>query len=594
MKGEDARARLDEFRIRVHGDGAPRWPGKDEGHVQSVKGGSLVAINRSSEISQARNELLDFTVIAETLQQVSNEIAPDRLIRLLMKAASQYAGSERAVLIMYERKDARVVAEAISRPGRVEVNFRDERSSDGDLPGYAVELTRLMTESTVREDVFSPNGHSPDDYIWQNRSGSMLGLPLMSKGKLIALLVLEDRNKSNPLVPECLVVLKLLASQAAMSFENMRLTQELHEREAQIRRLVDANIIGIAIWTDDGQIAEANDAFMKIIGYSREDIQSGRIRWADLTPPELREDDQQLMDELKAKGSVQPYEREYRRRDGTHIPVLISCTSLDGAEHKTVAFVIDMTERKRSEAMLRALRTELEHASRVMTIGELGASIAHETNQPLTAIVTNASALLRWLDATPPNLVRAHETAEWIVRDGEWAADVVRGLKALSQVTLIDKKPVDLNQCVEEILPLIQGDLRNGAISLTIQPAQGLKQVLGDRVQLQQVICNLIKNSIDSMAAVQNRPRELLIATYNLHRESVGVLVRDTGMAVAPDKLDYIFDRFYSTKAEGFGIGLSISRSIIENHGGQLWATINKDVGMTFEFTIRAYKPEYS
>src|SRR6185312_4987120 len=142
----------------------------------------------------------------------------------------------------------------------------------------------------------------------------------------------------------------------------------------------------------------------------RDDIRSGQIRWTDLTPAESQEDDKRLADELIAKGSVPPYEREYQRRDGSHVAVLISCTSLAGTHHKTIAFVVDMTERKRSEAMLRALQDELDHATRVMTIGELGASIAHETNQPLTAIVTNAAALLRWLEASPPNLARAHET----------------------------------------------------------------------------------------------------------------------------------------------------------------------------------------
>lgn len=588
MKQRDVHTRPDDFRGQVPDDGAPRRPEEDECVSSPIQRDSTVSAGLSNTLS----ELLDFTVIADMLNRVSGEVLPGHLIRSLMQSAIQIAGAERGVLIMYESKEARIVSEAIYQSGRLEIIVHSEGSPSEDLPDYAVELTRQVTESTFRENAFHPSNLFPDDYIWQNRSGSVLGLPLISRGKLIALLFLENRHTPNALLPERLSVLKLLASQAAMSLQNIHLSQELHEREAQVRRLLNANIIGIAIWTHDGCIVEANDVFVQITGYSRNEIQSGEIRWTELTSPEWREDDKRLSEELKEKGSVGPYEREYRRKDGSHIAVLISCTSLDETDDKTVAFIIDMTERKRSEAMLRSLQAELDHAMRVMTIGELGASIAHETNQPLTAIVTNASALLRWLETSPPNLARAHETAEWIVRDGEWAADVIKGLKALSRMALDEMEPVDLNTSIEEILPLIQDEIRHRAIALTIQPTPGLMQVLGDRVQLQQVICNLIKNSIDSMATVHGRPRELLIATYNLHGDSVGVLVRDTGMGVEPDKLDYIFDRFYSTKAEGFGIGLSISRSIIQNHHGQLWATINQDVGMTFEFTIPAYKPE--
>jgi len=573
----------------VHEEGIPRQLGDREDQSPQV---GQASSETATELFPAQGEHLDFTGLVEMLHHFSTESVPDQLIRSLMLTAIQYAGSQRAVLVMYTSDEARTVSEAISESGNIQVFLNNNDSSDWAPPDYAVELARRIAESTVREDIFRPISLFPDDYIWHNQSGSVLGLPLISRGNLIALLSLENRQTTTPLAPQRLAVLKLLASQAAMSLENMHLLQELNEQEAQVRSLVDTNIIGIAIWEDDGHIVEANDAFVQIIGYSRDDIRSGQIRWTDLTPAESQEDDKRLADELIAKGSVPPYEREYQRRDGSHVAVLISCTSLAGTHHKTIAFVVDMTERKRSEAMLRALQDELDHATRVMTIGELGASIAHETNQPLTAIVTNAAALLRWLEAFPPNLARAHETAEWIVRDGEWAAEVVKGLKALSRMALEDKHPIGLNDCIEEILPLIQGEIRRHAITLTIQPADGLMPVLGDRVQLQQVICNLIKNSIDSMRSVRNRPRELLIATSNLHGDSVGVLVRDTGHGVEPDKLDYIFDRFYSTKAEGFGIGLSISRSIIQNHHGQLWATINQDVGMTFEFTLPAYEPE--
>lgn len=234
---------------------------------------------------------------------------------------------------------------------------------------------------------------------------------------------------------------------------------------------------------------------------------------------------------------------------------------------------------------------ELDHTVGLIATGELGPSIAHETIQPLTAIVTNATALLQWLDTVPPNLAKARETAEWILRDGEWAADVVRGLRALSGNTPGRRELVDVNQSLEEILPIVQGEVQHRAISLVMRLAPGLPPVRGDRVQLQQVTFNLVRNSINAMAAVDDRPRELLISTYAPDEETVGVLVRDTGGGAHTDRLGYVSDRASSMKFDGMVIGLSISRRIIHNHGGEMWANINPDFGMTFEFSIPACLP---
>ena len=194
-------------------------------------------------------------------------------------------------------------------------------------------------------------------------------------------------------------MLKLLASEAAISLENTRLYSELTEREARIRRLVDANIIGIVIWNLEGRILEANEAFLRMVGYGREDLVSGRVSWREVTPDKWRAADEQALAELAATGICEPFEKEYFRKDGSRVPVLVGAALLEGRRDEGVAFVLDLTERKRAEETLHKTQAELAHVTRVTTLGEMTASIAHEVNQPLAAVVNNASACLRWLAA---------------------------------------------------------------------------------------------------------------------------------------------------------------------------------------------------
>ena len=232
---------------------------------------------------------------------------------------------------------------------------------------------------------------------------------MINQAKLIGVLYLENNLARRVFAPARTSVLKLLASQAAISLENTRLYRDLAEREAKIRRLVDANIIGIFIRSItgevDGSLVEANNAFLRMVGYDREDLISGRIRWAELSPPEWRDIDARAVVELKTTGTVPAYEKEYFRKDGSRVPVLVGAASLENGTYG-VAFVLDLTERKRAEAeareserRYRETQAQLAHANRVATMGQLTASIAHEINQPIAATVTNALAARRWLGA---------------------------------------------------------------------------------------------------------------------------------------------------------------------------------------------------
>ena len=224
-----------------------------------------------------------------------------------------------------------------------------------------------------------------------------------------------------------------------------------------------------------------------------------------------------------------------------------------------------------------------------MTMGELAASIAHEVNQPLAAVIANGNACLRWLAGEAPNLDEAREAARRIIRDGKRAGEVIARTRALSRKTETEKERLDLNEAIQEVVALVQGEVRRNRVALRLDLASDLPPVLGDRVQLQQVVLNLLMNGIEALSAVGDRPRALVISTQSGAVDQVRVTVQDSGSGLDPQSLDRIFEAFYTTKRGGMGMGLSISRSIVENHGGRLWAVANAGPGATFQFTLLPY-----
>jgi predicted ATPase/signal transduction histidine kinase len=275
--------------------------------------------------------------------------------------------------------------------------------------------------------------------------------------------------------------------------------------------------------------------------------------------------------------------------------VLVSQASISLDHARLVAELTkEIMERKRaekelreSEASLREAQTELAHVTRVTTMGELAASIAHEVNQPLAGIVTNGNASLRWLSGPLPNLDEAREAIQRIIRDGSRAGQVVARIRALSQKTRAARESVDINEAIEEIVVLIGGELQRNQIVLQMDLAADLPSVVGDRVQLQQVVMNLIMNGVEAMRTMAEHERNLLIRTERGEGDEVQVTLEDSGTGIDPKTQEEIFDAFYTTKPGGLGMGLAISRSIVENHGGRLWATPNQGPGSTFCFTLR-------
>jgi PAS domain S-box-containing protein len=669
-------------------------------------------------------EQLDVGTVLKAAQAVSGEIVLDKLIETLLRIAVEHAGADRGLLILFPGDGPRIAAEATSGRGQVEVTLRQTAASPAELPESVLHYVVRTRESVILDDALAQNPFSADEYLRQKHVRSVLCLPLVKQAKLIGVLHLENNLTSQVFTPARISVLELLASQAAISLENARLYNDLGEREARIRRLVDSNIIGIVIWDVQGRIIDANQAFLDMVGYGREDLVSGRLRWTELTPAEWRHADEQIIAELKATGTVQPREKEYFRRDGSRVPILIARALFEWKPDEGVSFVIDMTDRKQAEEKLReseerfrdyaetasdwlwetgpdhrvtrksehvdaigiapSLTTgvarweiardvesepekwrlhremldthqpfrdfvystfnesgspvyvrvsgkpvfgakgnflgyrgtgtnitaniradhaeeelrkaqmELAHVTRVTSLGELTASIAHEVNQPLAGVIANAEACLRWLDRATPDLDAVRRSVEWVIDDGNRASEVIRRVRALANKADIEKVPLDVNDVVRETIALVQRELTSHRVSSRMELTPALPTILGDRVQLQQVIINVVMNGIEAMQSVPNRPRELLIRSRQDETQQVLVSVTDCGVGISVEDADRLFNPFFTTKSSGMGMGLSICRSIMEAHGGRLWATANVPHGATFHLVLPVHEEEAS
>jgi len=392
-----------------------------------------------------------------------------------------------------------------------------------------------------------------------------------------------------------------LAYQTVESIEDLKLQIAAREQaetavralasglEAKIRRLVDSNIVGIFIWNLDGRIIDGNEAFLRIIGYDRGDLIAGRLNWRELTPPEWQEAADRRVAQLEASGTTQPHEKEYFRKDGTRVPVLVGAAAFEGSSGEGVGFVLDLTDRKRAERAYTEVQMELAHANRVAAMGQLSASIAHEISQPLGAVLSYANAASHWLAAQPPAVEEVRGALDFIVKSGVQASEVVDRIRALVKKAPPRTDKLEINEAVLEVIGLTRNEMAKNGISVRTQLAESLPAIQGDRVQLQQVILNLLINAMEAMSARSEGPRDLLISTAKTDSEGVLVSVRDSGPGLAPESVERLFEPFYTTKPGGLGMGLSICRSIIESHHGRLWATANTPHGAVFQFNLPPY-----
>jgi hypothetical protein len=368
--------------------------------------------------------------------------------------------------------------------------------------------------------------------------------------------------------------------------------QALRRSETELRQLIDAIPQQVFVFDAAWNPLFANQRDREYTGLAPEEAQL-KDAVARIFHPEDLKKLEAIREQALLEAASFELEARIRGKDGQYRWFLIRDNPLRDEQGRVLRWYgtrTDIEDRKRAEEELRRAQAELARVTRVVTMGELAASIAHEINQPISAIVSNGSACLRWLAGDPPNLDEARENARRIVRDGKRAGDVIIRVRALATKTATAKVRLDMNEVIQEVIGLARGEVhRNGAV-LRTEFAVDLSPVLGDRVELQQVVLNLVMNGVEAMSTVGDRPQELLIRTQNDEGDQVRVTVQDSGIGLDPQNMERIFDAFYTTKHGGMGMGLSISRSIVQHHGGRLWAVANDGPGTTFHFTVPKYQ----
>jgi len=369
-----------------------------------------------------------------------------------------------------------------------------------------------------------------------------------------------------------------------------RLGNELEEQRAHLSELFARVPEALVMVDRDSRITRVNPAFMKIFGYTAEEAIGQRIK--DLiTADDLQEEVESLMCRTVQTGEVFAVETVRRHKNGTRVPVSLICVPVSFNASGNTGYVIyrDISETKRLQDEQRRyheMQLELAHANRIATLGHLSASIAHELNQPLTGIITNCGTCLRMLTSDPLNVDGAREAVRRTMRDGNRASDVIARLRALFNKNEPVSESVDLNEATREVIALSLGELQKCQAIVRTEFADDLPPVTADRVQLQQVVLNLLRNALDAMNTVDDRPRDLLIKTEREESDRVRLSVKDAGVGFDPHTMDKLFEAFYSTKNDGMGVGLSVSRSIVENHQGRLWAVLNDGPGATVSFSV--------
>jgi PAS domain S-box-containing protein len=334
-------------------------------------------------------EHLDIGTVIKISQAVSGEMDLDKLINTLMLTAIEHAGASRGLLILLRGNEPQIEAEAVTNGETVIVRRRE--AVVGAVPESIVQYVARTRENVILDDAEAQNPFSADAYIRERHARSILCLPLIHQGKLIGVLYLENNLTPRVFTSTRITTLKLLASQAAISMENTRLYSDLEEREAKIRRLVEADVVGIVMWNLEGAITGANEAFLHIVQYAREDIASGRVHWTDLTPAEWRDRDERAIADLKASGIFRPFEKEYFRKDGSRVSVLLGGALFEGSGNEGVAFVLDLTEQKRAEAEIKALKDQLYKENLALRDEVDRASMFEEivgTSKPLKTVLS--------------------------------------------------------------------------------------------------------------------------------------------------------------------------------------------------------------
>jgi PAS domain S-box-containing protein len=458
--------------------------------------------------------------------------------------------------------------EGVDAPGRTELEYRIKRA-DGELRWLRVVQSPVCEESAQFERLAG----TAEDVTERKRTE--------------AAMIQVHSELSQQVETRTQELAKNVSGYEREIAQRKEVEAELRRSEVRFRKLFEANIIGVMFSDIYGNITDANGAFLQMTGFSRDELP---LRWDKMTPPEWFHLSQLALEQLVRNSSVKPMEKEYIKKDGTRVPVLIGGALLDRENWRCVFFVLDLTQRRLAEEQVRQVSLQLEHASRLSVMGELLADMAHEIHQPLGVIANYANGSLRRLKKKQLTVKALKERLEEIAAESMRVAEVLRRVREFIRRREPDRKPVNLNTIVMDALQFTRYERREHRVAVMVRPDRDLPMVQADPVQITQVLVNLLSNAIHSVSNPRCEYPKILVSSFVNDDGLAEIAVADNGPGIAQADLPRIFDRFYTTKSGGLGLGLPISRSIIESHGGQLLCDSQPGESTVFRVTLPPHK----
>jgi predicted ATPase/signal transduction histidine kinase len=563
---------------------------------------------------------LDLDTVVKVSQAIFSEIGLSQLIHALMVLTLEHAGGDRGVLVLPQGDELWIEAEAATMRDTVDVRIPHRRVAPEEFPESILRYVIRTGESLLLDDATEQSPFSADEYIRRRGCRSVLCLPLVKQAKLIGVLYVENTLTPHVFTPARIAVLRLLASQAAISLENARLYADLQRSEHRYRHLFSETPVGlwqteaqslIAMLTDlraqgvdnlpayiddhpewlarasDGLVLEdVNNYAVQMFGARDRREMLGPLTWV------WRESPATFRRAVESRYRGEDFFQETTKLptlDGRVIDVLLTVARPRRNDDLGIAVIslVDLTERVHAQEMLLQVQADFAHAARVSMLGELTASIAHELKQPLAAIAMNGEASLSWLDRPVPDLAAARATSTRIIADARRAVEIFGRIRAMAIRRAPERTLVSLDELIDEALVFLRHEIQSHRVTVTRQLADEAPKVLGDRIQFQQVIVNLTVNAIQAIEHAQSTQREINIGVTVLDAVKLRCTVEDSGPGIAHEHLDSLFESFFTTKENGMGMGLPICRSIIKAHGGHFSAD-NESVhgGARFSFTL--------
>jgi PAS domain S-box-containing protein len=527
-------------------------------------------------------EHLDLATVIKVLQAVSGEIVLDKLIDSLLRTAIEHAGAARGLLIVLRGEELRVVAEAKTGAGdTVSVGLTEVSLAAAALPESIVHFVARTREGLILGDASLEGSSFGDAYLREHHARSILCLPLLNRANLVGMLYLENNLTPHVFAPARIAVLRLVVSQAAISLENARMYKDVQQMDGYLKTAQTLSHTGsFGLRPATGEVIWSDETY-RIMGFDRETTTPTFELVLQRTHPDDIPLVQAAPERAAVDGSGIDFEHRLLMPDGSirWVHVLAHRVRDEAGGIEYVGAIMDITARRHAEEALRKLQSDLAHASRVMTMGELAASIAHEVNQPLAAIAATSQASLNWLAQPAPNVEKLRKLTQDVASDAIRASEIISRIRAMVAGQGAERKLLYLDEVIREALLFLRYEVEARGVTVTHIPASDVPMVYGDRTQLQQVIVNLLVNAMQAMARARTTQPAISIRTVSDGADTLRCSVEDNGPGIEAQDVGRVFDSFFTTKESGMGMGLRICRSVIEAHGGRIDADNDSSAG---------------